>query len=1521
MAVVIVAFTPEACRVGAAHLPDGAHGSGDDAGDASHNRMRTLSSSRRDRLRRQMDHVNRDRNANDNQDAGASINGASDARGSRHTVDTPNGASDARIDPNGASDANRAPDANHDTPADFHFSHEVNGAPVAGNNINGAPDANGAPVTSSEIPVMAQATIGAVSVATDAGTENGAPDAIQGRNHGRPGRRTRGGARVRRTSNRGNIPSGRDGHERERGNCDVRPPPPPQHPPPDTSHALIGKIIGSWPYLSTLSTRQIGTHTWSDQLVPLIWRTTQDSTCEQLREALTSAGRGHEALTAFRTWWIGQGIYSTEDAVHILNSIALQLGVGCQPIRRYQYLQAPIQEHLATLSGAEFVVASDLVRTQQANEGPRAVDAPVAPVGADARNSGTARSGNADRRTPTTLRDDEEAEIDNSRVIERLRYALEQFRSEAPHCEQSSTSRATAMPNVQECIVWLTCGRSGVEQAEQVLTANNAGTRASRAMHEWWTRHGARSPLPAFAYIQGINLSAHPEQVYGNLPVQVVEDLIQAGGACDLIAQDLIIEQSPHEGAHRRFDEELVCRMRDELLNRRCWDDREEWLANSTWLSLPAYYLTTLEPVLREIGIDEGPFVRLNTWFTTQGIRNPREMSNRLDQLDVLPRDDDIPEDDELNTRIRHMLGDVGLATELRHAIGSGLSNRRNTAPHTPGPDGDTCVICWEGATENESDTLSRWPQCGHIIHRSCLSRWIWACHSSGNVPRCPICRRNMQGQPERQDATEEDGDQSSNRRYAPPVGEPKGDVEMDEGSDDGASHQDIEQQGPNPRNDNRNNRRGDRPIPDMSRWAGILASSSTAQWHGKTDQLPPELVHAPVSDLCPATLITGRQHTLAENEFGSRLGIECYPSDRDGITAALSRTHINARRQGGDLPTVLVVDVGGPQVQEAVRQAQAAGGHTQLYVLAAGQVASAQTTDTNEIVRVAHKTWGHRAMASISSISAVGRPWCVDGTGSRHAQIIQASIRTGFDLARTTETPPIRIIGLPPMELTHGIKIAATGKLEDEVNAAITRAQSNAGRDNLTFKWVASHIRRQRGTIRSQPGAAQMAIHSVEISAGWGRVGGEEACNRAVDTLRTSLVELQNFTADSQPSPTRVNHHNMRNIGDEWCVTWTNEEMGQAIHVPMHRNLTHIALTGIQPLAERFGATAVPVETGIAIVGCAPAIADAVLQGWSQHEARIHVPRRISTYPTHREHEVDARLSSPAAGHDLTWMIATGGQVHPMAIARALFDILGEYPSAESVCGLNPHVRAFEQVIQVTVPTHLRQRMLMGPGADGSILVDGRNHRVYPFTEIQQQGRHRADDDTRTARLLSEALRSNPVPCRSTVFAQVATMDISADEYERARSVPVMIPLGRGLWNNIRRDRGHTPAAYAMPTLGTHLALALWPETADGGRGSSPGVPQDVAHQVRRAMQTWSTLEMREGGTLQIHSQHGHGSGNVILALGPGDVIIIAVSIGGTINIRNAGEAMHLRTPHPARMDSDSTPYPGPSPGCKTQH
>ena len=499
-------LAPDADRFGSVGPPDEAHGASDNMGNAPDNRVRMLAAIRRDRLRLQLARTNCIPNTNGGHAAGVNPNGASDASVIFHANGTPNGASDARGSPNGASDANGAPDANcGNSTTESHSPDEVNGAADARNNPNGASDANGAPDTSRATSTIVHAAAGTENGSPDASANHGAPDAIHGQNHGRPLRRTRGGGRTRRRPSRGNRPTEHDGHARESDANEVLLSPLPRHPPPSTVRTLIDRIIGSLPYLSTLSARQIGPHTWSDQLVPLIWCATCDSTCEHLRGALTEAGRGHEALMAFRTWWIEQGIHTAEDAIPILNTIARQLGVRGPPTRCYQYLQAPVQEHIATLSGAELVVGSDLVRPQQASERPRTDDAPEVPSGGNARTIDTTRSANAGTRLPTSSHGDEELEIDNSRVIGRLRYALEQYRCDELHTVQGATTRLMIIMMIQECIVWLTCSRGGAEQAEQVLTVNNVGTRTSSAMHEWWTRHGVQSPMQAFTYIQGIN--------------------------------------------------------------------------------------------------------------------------------------------------------------------------------------------------------------------------------------------------------------------------------------------------------------------------------------------------------------------------------------------------------------------------------------------------------------------------------------------------------------------------------------------------------------------------------------------------------------------------------------------------------------------------------------------------------------------------------------------------------------------------------------------------------------------------------------------------------------------------------------------------------------------------------------------------------------------------------------------------------------------------------------------------------
>ena len=153
------------------------------------------------------------------------------------------------------------------------------------------------------------------------------------------------------------------------------------------------------------------------------------------------------------------------------------------------------------------------------------------------------------------------------------------------------------------------------------------------------------------------------------------------------------------------------------------------------------------------------------------------------------------------------------------------------------------------------------------------------------------------------------------------------------------------------------------------------MANTPDVRWRGKTDQMPAVLIQALSNDICPTSVITGGQHRLADNDFGAHMGIECYPGDRDGITAAVNRAHGTARRQGDEIPTILVVDAGGSQVQQVVRQTLASGRHIQIYVVAAGPTSSAQAPDPAEITCIAHKTWGHRAIIHMSRIAAVGWP------------------------------------------------------------------------------------------------------------------------------------------------------------------------------------------------------------------------------------------------------------------------------------------------------------------------------------------------------------------------------------------------------------------------------------------------------------------------------------------------------------------------------------------------------------------
>lgn len=158
----------------------------------------------------------------------------------------------------------------------------------------------------------------------------------------------------------------------------------------------------------------------------------------------------------------------------------------------------------------------------------------------------------------------------------------------------------------------------------------------------------------------------------------------------------------------------------------------------------------------------------------------------------------------------------------------------------------------------------------------------------------------------------------------------------------------------------------------------------------------------------------------------------------------------------------------------------------------------------------------------------------------------------------------------------------------------------------------------------------------------------------------------------------------------------------------------------------------------------------------------------------------------------------------------------------------------------------------------------------------------------------------TNPPP-RSTMFAQHGTIEVHTEGQRQRRQVPILIPLGGGTWRETAGEAGATPAAYTMPSLGTQIALALWPGYPEASDSAVEGVPQEEAHEVRA--HTMNMIAEVDHDAMHLHSLLENGLTNISVALGPGDIIIAAVAAGGSIRIRDACEGVEVVLPHHASV------------------
>ena len=612
-------------------------------------------------------------------------------------------------------------------------------------------------------------------------------------------------------------------------------------------------------------------------------------------------------------------------------------------------------------------------------------------------------------------------------------------------------------------------------------------------------------------------------------------------------------------------------------------------------------------------------------------------------------------------------------------------------------------------------------------------------------------------------------------------------------------------------------------------RWAMILAEARDVRWSSRSGAIPAGLIALVVREIAPHVILMNEQHRLVADPHCRDLDRNCYLATRDGAAAAAGRARELAREDAEEEIVVLVLEVGGSALQAINQTLRAAGTRLKVVAVATADAAAPVAPRCSELAAMAHRTWGHWALATAMHVTAMGRPWSKDSWGSRFAQMLLAGFDLRPDAPRTVEAPLWRARVPCDTEWSRVLCVAAQKQMEQAVLAALYRAQAEALGQNLRFGWWTRHYRPGEKLADRTAEARPVSTHVVAIgrdvqgslggdATAWGHVaaGILDRLRDACDTFDFNLRQAHRGTLDQAAD---AGEEVVRALGERtsgepapWCVTWSPGELVGAVHVPVDTDGTCAAVADLGPAARCYGAKAVVLPSGIALIGLAPGLAEAALRRRCAAERGLHCPRRLAAHEAPLRGAADVRLVEPTAGHDLTWMVVTQGQIPPAQVARAVRGVLGEAPVAVAVNGYHPNRDTFEQMVQVTVPAHLERGMRLGPAAAGELLVGTAVCPIFPFTETRHDLGRRAPGESREARMLREAVAlGRGGGAHTTMHGQPASTAV-----HDARGRPIgdesatIIPIGLGAWRGVGAARGATPAGHTMHALQTHVALAL---------------------------------------------------------------------------------------------------------------
>ena len=657
-----------------------------------------------------------------------------------------------------------------------------------------------------------------------------------------------------------------------------------------------------------------------------------------------------------------------------------------------------------------------------------------------------------------------------------------------------------------------------------------------------------------------------------------------------------------------------------------------------------------------------------------------------------------------------------------------------------------------------------------------------------------------------------------------------------------------------------------------MPQWARVAREGLGARWPSGPVAIPPATAAAAARLLDPTVILAALGHHLLASPLGDNLGVECLAADRQGISRA---AEVIGARAGDGVPVLLVFDANGSTMQTLLHELDTTGRNADVVCIASRATDGMGRVNGPAVALLAHAQWGGRVLGRAQHLTAVGRPTLGAGSHTARRQTLAAEFHVRPAAVRPLD-PPECVCAWQDDDggTATDVSVLAGMSTHELTRGPVEACQKEATRRGVSIQWH---------TDRIAPGAAPRQHGAdVEPMVRHTLAGTGDGARALLAALRRELEALE---AEGQ------------------CIVWSSRDLDGAIHIPAPPASCPAMVAALRPPLEALGGKPAMVAGGVAVLGVLPALADATLEsaGIQEWTRAAFPPRRLHFATGNAGYGQGCgqfRLSQPGEGHELTWLVHTGGQWSEARVGAALQGALGRAVFVTAVEARVPGGDTYDDMLMVRLPDATATEALrcLASGA-GGLRVGDAALDVFPVTQLRHVQRGGVEESTGARRLWNAAATHGRAGAgRSTTYHTTAIRtptDAGGDA--TGPGVAVTLSANPGEWGGDPRRTEGFSLTHAF--LGSEVAARFL-----GAGGSEPGAPPPALCE-----------ETAEGAVAPIRGRTPAARGIERVPLGdgqhytwagtarPGEALLVAVAAGGLVRIGGPGENVEVRILRPA--------------------